>query len=531
MNRNDSAPNLSQKVRELPAMESTHTAGYDQILPLEESEAAKEARARQHLKGPGLSARLMILTLVFAVCAQALVFVPSVTAFRRSWLNDRLAAAQIAALVLEATPGASVSPAIEEKLLDGVGVMGMALSSGGARHLLANDSIPTEMLRTIDLRDVGWVSQMRDTLDDLLLSNDNAVRVIGDGKGDIEFVELIMDPQPLRSAMVAFSIRVALVSLAAWGVAAASLYLALMRLIVRPVRRLAEHITAFEREPSNPDRIIVPSGSRDEIGQAERALERMEHSLAAELRQQQRLAALGLAVAKISHELRNMLTTAQLISDRLAQVADPVVDRFAPRLIATLDRAIAYCESALAYGRVAETLPQRRQFRLRPLVEELRDNLGLESHTNIKFVMDIPDHLTLIADSEQLSRVMLNLGRNAVQALEQDLADSRRLTPSETDSDQESTRTITISAHLLTSTAQQEACEEAIIRVADDGPGLAVRARERLFEAFHGTTRPGGSGLGLAIAAELIRLHGGNITLEPQPRGTCFVIRLPQISG
>lgn len=384
MNRNDSAPNRGQEVRELLVRETPQRSGYEQLLSFHDAEFERAPDSKPRRNGLGLSARLMILTLVFAMCAQVLVFVPSVTAYRRSWLNDRLAAAQIAALVLEATPDASVSPAIEEKLLDGVGVMGMALSSGGARHLLSNDAIPTDMLQTIDLREVGWIAQMRDTLDALFLRNDKPVRVIGDGKGDIEFVELIMDPEPLRSAMMAFSIRVALVSLVVWGVAAASLYLALMRMIVRPVRRLAEHITAFEREPDNPGRIIIPSGSNDEIGQAERALERMQHTLAAELRQQQRLAALGLAVAKISHELRNMLTTAQLISDRLAQVADPVVDRFAPRLIATLDRAIAYCELALAYGRVAEALPQRRQFRLRPLVEELRDNLGLESHANIR---------------------------------------------------------------------------------------------------------------------------------------------------
>lgn len=481
-------------------------------------------------RGMGLSARLVVLMLVFALVVEVLVFVPAITAFRRSWLNDRLAAARIAALVLEATPDASVPPAIEEKLLEGVGVMGIALSGAGALHLLSNDMLPSDVLRTYDLRDAGWTSQIGDTLSDLLVRDDAAVRVIGEGMRDIAFVELIMDPAPLKSALLAFAVRVFGVSLLVWGAAAITLYLALMRLIVRPVRRLAVHITAFEQEPGNPARIIVPSTNSDEIGAAERALERMERTLATELRQQQRLAGLGLAVSKISHELRNLLTAAQLISDRLAQVADPVVERFAPRLIVTLDRAIDFCESALAYGRVNEALPQRRKIRLLPLVDELRDNLGLADHPAIRLEADIAPDLTLDADPDQLSRVLLNLGRNAVQALEQDLSGAA----------EGQTRAIAIRAHRTaaheanhaapagtTDSGRGTAKGDIVIRFSDDGPGLAPQARERLFEAFRGTTRPGRSGLGLPIAAELIRMHGGSIILEQAPRGACFIIRLP----
>ncbi|MGI6245022.1 MAG: sensor histidine kinase [Pseudochelatococcus sp.] len=463
--------------------------------------------------GVGLSLRLIILTLVFALFAQALVFVPSVAAFRRSWLNDRLSAAQIAALVLEAAPDAEVPPAIEGKLLEGVGVMGIALSVGGARHLLSQDAMPAEIARTIDLRDAGWMEHMRDALADLVLPDGMAMRVIGAGMGDVAFVELIMDARPLRAAMLRFSARMAAISLLVWGVAAAALYVALMHFIVRPVRRLASHITAFEREPGNPARIIVPSGKRDEIGVAERALERMERTLATELRQQQRLAALGLAVAKISHELRNMLTAAQLVSDRLVEASDPVVQRLAPRLIATLDRAIAFCETALAYGKVREALPQRRRFRLLPLVEELRDSLGLGTRDDIRLVIDIPDDLVVMADSDQLFRVLLNLGRNAVQALEHAAGGVSGAGRGR----------ITIAARAKS--------ETVTIRVADNGPGLASHARERLFEAFSGTTRPGGSGLGLPIAAELVRLNGGTIALaetaDGMETGTCFAISLP----
>lgn len=491
----------------------------------------------QGLLRSGLSGRLLILMLVFALCAQALVFVASMTAFRRSWLNDRLAAAQIAALVLEAVPEDLVPPAIEEKLLGGVGAIAVALSTGSARHLLSRDHIPSTPLHTIDLRETNWGAQIYDTFRDLLFNSDKTIRILGDGKGEILFVELIMASAPLHSAMITFAIHIGLLSLFVWGAAAASLYLALMRIIVKPVRRLAEHITAFEKEPGNPERFIVPSGSKDEIGQAEHALERMERTLATELRQQQRLATLGLAVAKVSHELRNMLTTAQLISDRLAQVTDPVVERFSPRLIATLDRAIAYCESALAYGRANEPAPQRRHVLLRPIVEELRDNLGLTEHSNIQFIIDIPDKLVIYTDEEYLARILLNLGRNAIQALEQDTTrqldkDHNQFNQSSSYQPQESNRFIMVKARLIADSAPPLNGPGMIeIRFVDNGPGVTPKAQERLFEPFYGTTRSGGSGLGLAITAELVRAQGGQITFAPQASGSCFIIQLPHISG
>ncbi|WP_204334103.1 hypothetical protein, partial [Klebsiella pneumoniae] len=77
-------------------------------------------------------------------------------------------------------------------------------------------------------------------------------------------------------------------------------------------------------------------------------------------REKRRLAELGLSVSKINHELRNLLATAQLLGDRLGDGGDPNTRRLAPRLVATLDRAVRFCEATLAYGRATERHPQRR---------------------------------------------------------------------------------------------------------------------------------------------------------------------------
>ncbi len=91
----------------------------------------------------------------------------------------------------------------------------------------------------------------------------------------------------------------------------------------------------------------------------------MQDTLVRELTQKKHLAALGLAVAKINHDLRNMLASAQLLSDRLANVTDPLAQRLAPKLVATLDRAIRFCQATLTYGRATDEAPKPRLVELR----------------------------------------------------------------------------------------------------------------------------------------------------------------------
>ena len=203
------------------------------------------------------------------------------------------------------------------------------------------------------------------------------------GRDGFDLVEILLDEAPLREALIDFADRLLLSSLAIAATVAGLVFLMLQRIIVRPVRRLARNITEFADDPQGSDRIITPSRRTDEIGHAEVALARMETALAGELRQKRRLAELGLSVSKINHELRNLLTTAQLLGDRLETVSDPAVERIAPRLLATLGRAIRFCEETLAYGRATEAMPQRRTIQLAPLLAELSDLARLDDASRV----------------------------------------------------------------------------------------------------------------------------------------------------
>lgn len=453
----------------------------------------------------GLSARLLFLTILFVMIAEVLIYVPSIANFRQTWLNDRIAAAQIAAMVLDAAPEESLPEELEMRLLQGVGAQAIALRGAGRRSLLAAGDVPSEVSKSIDLRDAEWTDLVRDAFDVLFNPTDKPIRVVGHGMG-VDFVEIILDQAPLRAAMLEFSRNILLVSLLISLITASLVYLTLQWVIVRPVRRLTGNIADFSGNPEDASRVIQPTDRADEIGLAEQALARMETTLADELRQKRRLAQLGLAVSKINHELRNMLTTAQLLTDRLERVDDDTAQRVAPRLVATLDRAIAFCETTLAYGRATEPLPQRRLFPLAPLIEDLSNLTDLAPEVGIAFKAQVPEGLRIDADKDQLSRVLVNLVRNAVQALSQ-------VGPSQ------GQPSIDIKAN--------REGNIVTILIEDNGPGIPERVKTDLFTPFQNSARKGGTGLGLTIAAELIQLHGGTISLVEGERGTCFRITIP----
>jgi signal transduction histidine kinase len=331
--------------------------------------------------------------------------------------------------------------------------------------------------------------------------------VIGPAPGGAQFIEVVIDELPLRQAMWRFSRNLLVVTLGITLMTTALVYLALHFLFVRPMGRLTANLVGFHENPESSARIIVPSQRGDEIGVAERELSDMQRDLVSMLHQKSRLAALGLAVSKINHDLRNLLASSQLLSDQLSSVPDPRVQRFAPKLVRSLERAIAFCQSTLSYGRAQEAAPDRRMIEVEPVVNEVRESAGLASDATITWVNAVERGLSIDADPDHLFRILLNLVRNAAQALEnQPQGDA-------------ATQQIRV-------TGRREGAV-AIIEVSDTGPGVPAKAREHLFEAFQGSSRPGGSGLGLAIAAELVAAHGGSIHLVEGTIGATFRITLP----
>jgi signal transduction histidine kinase len=310
--------------------------------------------------------------------------------------------------------------------------------------------------------------------------------------------------------MIGYGINILILSVILSMIVAGLVFAALNVVLVRPIKRLTRNMVAFREDPEDRSRIIAPSRRNDEIGLAERELHDMQSDLSSMLQQKSRLAALGLAVSKVSHDLRNMLSSAHVISDRLAMAEDPTVKRFAPKLIVSLDRAIAFLTQTLKFGRVQEPPPVREKLPLKDLADEVIEAAVLQATSRVVLFNHVPPGTLIDADRDQLNRVLTNLLRNAIQAVEGGENEPGDMPE----------------GHVTLSSWREGSV--VTIEVRDNGPGIPERVRPRLFEAFQSAAKPGGVGLGLAIAAELIRAHGGEIRLaETGPRGTVFHVAIP----
>ena len=504
----------------LLALISIGVAMSDLVMPPGGGLAASQEGFARKSRRPvrfGLATRVLLLVTAFVMAAAAMIYVPAIATFRENWLRNRLSAAFTAALVLDAAPQAMVPPELSRQLLDSVGACVIVLSKNGTKRILAASELPSKVDEVYDFREPAfWPSPT--ALASLTAPRGRFMTVIGEAPTGGESIASTMNEAPLKKAMRVYSLRLLSFTLIMSAIVATLATVAIHFMVLRPVRRLTTSIVDFGANPENASRIIVPSHvpshGKHEIAYAEEELAIMQDSLARELNEKKHLATLGLAVAKINHDMRNMLAPAQLISDRLANVDDPLVQRLAPKLVAALDRAICFCEATLTYGRAVDDPPKPVRFSLRLLVTEVMEMVRLEAPGIIEFVNAISDELEVVADREQMFRVLMNLIRNGVQALEGCKTEAGR------------TLQIYVQGRLSN--------QEAVIEVSDTGPGVPPRARAQLFKPFN-SSRDGGSGLGLVIAADLLRGHGGTITLVNNAKegggGARFRIIVPQPSA
>ena len=452
-----------------------------------------------------LSGRFLILTTVFVMLAEVLIFVPSVARFREDYLLSRLERAQIASLALLATD--MIPEDLEKELLKNAGVFNVVLARDHMRQLMLSSPIPSPISATYDLRDPGAWVLIRDAVMRLLNPKDEIIRVIGDPvKKAGLLIEVTMETGPLRTAMIEYGLRILLLSAVISVLTAFLLFFAVRHFIVKPIRGVVSAMSSYAEAPEDARRIIDPAAGVVELREAEAALQSMQKQLTGSLRQKEHLAQLGSAVAKISHDLRNILTTSQLFADRMEMSSDPGVSRTVPKLINSISRAVNLCETTLAFGKAEEPAPKLEWLHLKDLVDDVLESEKIAAADQpVSYRTDLPAGMAVRADSEQLFRVLSNLIRNARQAI---IASGK---PGE----------ISITG--------RESDDNWEIVVSDTGPGLPEKAREHLFQPFHGSARKGGHGLGLAIAAELVRGHGGQLELVGTgPEGTRFRVSLPK---
>ena len=451
----------------------------------------------------GLSARLLLLTIAFVMLSEIFIYAPSVGRFRLVYLKERVAAAHLASLALEVPPDNLVSASLREQLLDHAGSFGIVLRRPASKALMLSSDMPPRIDATFDLREERFFPLIGQAFVTLAGDGKRFLRIIGTSPKDTSVVvETVISETPMRDAMLDYSGRILALSIMISLMTASLVYLSLHWLFVRPMRGITASMISFRNDPEDGRRVMVPGGRGDEIGVAQRELADMQRDLRAALQQKARLAALGFAVTKINHDLRNILSTAKLVSDHMGESDDPKVRRVAPTLLGAIDRAVKLCSETLGFSRDGLPPPELSRFQLRDLVVELGAEPWEALEAGAVLDNQVGEDCEVSADRTQLFRVLSNLLRNSLEA---------------------GAKTVTVSAHMADGFVE--------IRVADDGPGLPKKVRENLFQPFAGSGRVGGTGLGLPIARDLMRGHGGDIRLGEAASGTVFILSLPAADG
>ncbi|MBR9826001.1 MAG: HAMP domain-containing histidine kinase [Alphaproteobacteria bacterium] len=471
------------------------------------SPASLLTRFRQLGRGlfESLPGQLLMLVVGFIAIGMVLVYFPAVSAYRYQWMMDRAEAAHLAALAADVVDNqAEIAAMTVEELLQGADAIAVSRVRDGINELMLYGGPVSAPLVQSDLRTAGWLDHLNDTLDLLVAPDGRLLRIRAEPPGRPgELIDVMVLEAPLKREIHAFSRRLLFTSVLVALAIGAVVYTALFVLFVRPMRQLASSMMRFREAPEDLSRSIVPSGRSNEIGLAEEELARMQTQIRQALQQRERLAALGEAVAKISHDLRNVLTSAQLVSDRLAMDDDERVRKMGERLVRAVDRGVRLCQAALEYGRADEQPLDLQPVALRELLDEASGDARL-SEGEAAWSNQVDETLVVEGDADYMHRIFLNLFRNALQAMHAAGGEIR----------------------LSVSTRAHES--QLFICVEDSGPGLPPKARDNLFKAFTSSTRKGGTGLGLSISRELAKAHGGDLVLETTGEsGTVFTVIWP----
>jgi len=457
-----------------------------------------------------LRTKLLLLICLCVILTESLVFIPSLANRQHRWFENQHRFAYALSLSVYRTD----EYGLEERSLTNLELVELSITApDGSIKKIITEQPDVKIDKIVDLDKSNDLNFIFSAIKTLFVGGNRIIQISGQIGGDGTTLSLLTRDHSLRAALFQFSERFFFSSLTIALIVAAIIYLLVTEILLRPVYKIYTNVLNFVVAQDDPKAILVPEKRCDEIGLVQQRIAMIETELQRGYARQKHLAELGLAVSKINHDMRNLLSSAQLISDRIAAIDDPTIKRLAPRLLRTVKRAIHYTHSVLTYGRIQEQAPHYQRLRLKPLIDEVIDMLEPDQYTNVTIENLVGDEIEIEADGEQLHRVLTNLCRNGAQALEAQ-------TPSPAEPDHP--KTITLSAHY------DYEGQEAVIDVRDNGPGLPEKTRAHLFEPFRGAARNNGTGLGLAICHELIRAHGGTIRLvDDTMRGTHFEIRLP----
>lgn len=351
--------------------------------------------------------------------AEGLIYLPSIANLRVNGLTERVAAARLAALAIETTPEGGIAGGTKAEVLRLSGASAIVLSRPDRRVLLFVD-VPPPVEVVVDLRRRSVLPPVGAALYSMLFGRDRTMLAIATSHGEPDLVvEIVLNEAQLCASMLAYSRNVLLLSIAISLITGVLLYLVLLGLVARPLGRIAGGVADFARAPQDERADVDPTERRDELGVVQQALGGMQRDVRAALGERARLSALGSAVGKINHDLRGIMSTAVLLTDRPETLEQPEMRRLTGRANQAIDRAIGLCTQTPDFARDAGPSLERARYRQRYLVVRVADELAILAGSargpGARLVNEIPIATVVEADHEQLWRVFADLARNAFE--------------------------------------------------------------------------------------------------------------------
>jgi signal transduction histidine kinase len=457
---------------------------------------------KRNLFGRSLSARVLWLTVSIILIAEILLLMPSLGRDRQAWLWMHVTQAHLAAF-----PAAVSASALDLKTEDAL----LKLSDTTSIRLAEPGRLIVVMRRdrplpppdlTVNLANEPLLASIWRAEQSVIGLGPKWLRVIAASPlQNNAMLDITVSGTDLTRHLRDYTTHILVLSLIIALVTGSLVFAVLDQLLVRPMRILTASIVGFRHAPEQngqDDLIWLAGRGEDEISRAASELKLLQDEMRAALWRNARLAAVGTAVAKISHDLRNILSSALLVADRLQETEDPTIKRAARTLIPAMERAIQLVSRTVNFAREGPPAIIRTSVVLRDLIDETALALRPDE-TGVTIENNVPGTLVLALDREQIYRVLVNLMRNAMEA---------------------GANHVAISAGGVNGMT--------LLNIGDNGPGLPQRVQENLFKPFTGSGRHGSTGLGLTIARDLVRAHGGELQLaQTGPDGTVFVMELP----
>ncbi len=291
------------------------------------------------------------------------------------------------------------------------------------------------------------------------------------------------------------------------------------RYVSLPLAELSRRVSSLssgeeiEREQAGDEVTLITEEFRKLARQLSvarrRLLDESERKLELErrLRHSDKLATIGTLASGLAHEIGTPLGVIRGRAEHLlrSRPDETRLNQGLEIIIQQIDRITRIVRMLLDFGRRRE--PLRVTSDVRTIVQRTLHLLETEAERrNIRLISELgPEPLLVDCDVDQLQQVFVNLGMNALDAMAQ------------------SGGTLRVSGRRVLEAGRP--CVR--LRFQDEGPGIEDEFRDRVFDPFFTTKDPGkGTGMGLAVSQSIVRDHDGEITLESQPQGACFVVTL-----